>query len=237
MAIAKWGLRGGRNKCTASIQSSVARTRIPLTLTLSPKGRGERREARGGIAVTNRSYGEGGRTNMSFCETNPPIFRSKTAFINLRYNELRGKNLSRNGGFVLENEPTGRGVLVGFGCRDNYFAASRRTRFGKRTHRSAFARPLWRIATGVRRVACRRTPLRQTRRGFEGVFYRETGAQQENGSTEMLRQVPQSCGIPSYDGTQHDRWEESEAATGGVASQFGTSGHDEAWPSTGKGLG
>ena len=24
---------------------------------------------------------------------------------------------------------------------------------------------------------------------------------------EMLRQVPQSCGIPSYDGTQHDRSE------------------------------
>src|ERR1017187_5065201 len=37
-------------------------------------------------------------------------------------------------GFVLENEPIWRRILVGFGCRDNYFAASRRTRFGKRTH-------------------------------------------------------------------------------------------------------
>jgi hypothetical protein len=46
---------------------------------------------------------------IRFCETNPPIFGSKTAFINLRYNGLRGKNLSRNGGFVFQNEPTGRG--------------------------------------------------------------------------------------------------------------------------------
>ena len=29
-------------------------------------------------------------------------------------------------------------------------------------------------------------------------------------SWEMLRQVPQSCGIPSHDGTQHDRSEEEE---------------------------
>jgi hypothetical protein len=27
---------------------------------------------------------------------------------------------------------------------------------------------------------------------------------------EMLRQVPQSCGIPSYDGTQHDGPEEDQ---------------------------
>ena len=46
-----------------------------------------------------------------------------------------------NGGFVLENEPTGSGILVGFGCRDNYFAASRRTRFGKRTHREGVLGP------------------------------------------------------------------------------------------------
>src|SRR5437016_3930501 len=30
--------------------------------------------------------------------------------------------------------------LEGFGCRNNYFAASRQTRFGKRTHRSGFFR-------------------------------------------------------------------------------------------------
>ena len=48
-------------------------------------------------------------SNVPFYQTNPPIFGSKTAVINLRYNGLRGKNLSRNGGFVLENEPTGRG--------------------------------------------------------------------------------------------------------------------------------
>ena len=33
----------------------------------------------------------------------------------------------------------------------------------------------------------------------------------------MLRQVPQSCGIPSYDGTQHDRPERDED-TGEVAT-------------------
>jgi len=55
-----------------------------------------------------RSWTERGR-NVRFYQTNPPIFGSKTAFIHLRYNGLRGKNLSRNGGFVLENEPTGRG--------------------------------------------------------------------------------------------------------------------------------
>src|ERR1035441_130073 len=46
-------------------------------------------------------------SNVLFYQTNPPIFRWKTAVIKLRYNGLRGKNLSRNGGFVFRNEPTG----------------------------------------------------------------------------------------------------------------------------------
>jgi len=68
-----------------------------------------RGEARGGIATASHSYGEGGRANTCFCETNPPILAWKTAFINQRDNGLRDKILPENGGFVLENEPTGRG--------------------------------------------------------------------------------------------------------------------------------
>jgi hypothetical protein len=45
------------------------------------------------------------------------------------------------GGVVLENEPTGTPQEEGFGCRDNYIAASRPTRLGKRTHRDTTIRP------------------------------------------------------------------------------------------------
>jgi len=49
--------------------------------------------------------------NMCFCETNPPILLWKTAFIQQSYNGLHDKKSRKNGGFVLENEPTGGGVL------------------------------------------------------------------------------------------------------------------------------
>jgi hypothetical protein len=48
------------------------------------------------------------------------------------------------------------------------------------------------FAAGIRRAACRLTPLRRTR----------------------LRQVPQSCGIPSHDGTQSDRMGERRRQPG-----------------------
>ena len=80
--------------------------------------------------------------NVPFYQTNPPILSWKTAVIQQCSKGLHNKIVLENGGFVLENEPPGTGILVGFGCREHYIAASRRTRFGKRTHRSAFARPL-----------------------------------------------------------------------------------------------
>jgi hypothetical protein len=49
--------------------------------------------------------------NMCFYETNPPILRWKTGVIRQGGSRLWRKNLRKNGGFVLENEPTGRGVL------------------------------------------------------------------------------------------------------------------------------
>jgi hypothetical protein len=78
---------------------------------------------------------------VPFYQTNPPILSWKTDVIQQCSNGLHNKIVLENGGFVLENEPTGSGILVGFGCRDNYFAASRRTRFGKRTHREGVLGP------------------------------------------------------------------------------------------------
>jgi len=65
-----------------------------------------------GIRLRRGYGGQGGSQNMCFSETNPPILAGKTAFIDFGYNGLRNKILSENGGFVLENEPTG-GCLEG----------------------------------------------------------------------------------------------------------------------------
>ena len=84
-----------------------------------------RREAEGKVAATNghRTRGSASLPGTSprkqrpppirFCETNPPILEGKTGVIVLRYNGLCGKNLSRNGGFVFGNEPTGRVFFEG----------------------------------------------------------------------------------------------------------------------------
>ena|ERR1039458_1919602 len=88
----------------------------------------------------------------------------------------QGFGATRGGLYTfLRNEPTGRGILVGFGCRDNYFAASRRTRFGKRTHRrGVFWGCSWKVgfvwgetrgAPGRSRGCCLR---RATRYGGQG---------------------------------------------------------------------
>jgi hypothetical protein len=50
---------------------------------------------------------------------------------------------------------------------------------------------------------------------------RETGAQQENGTTEMVAANNSSVSSDSARQPQHDRREETEAATGPVALQFG----------------
>ena len=46
---------------------------------------------------------------ICFCETNPPILSWKTGVIRHSYNWLHDRILRKNGGFVLENEPTGEG--------------------------------------------------------------------------------------------------------------------------------
>jgi hypothetical protein len=46
---------------------------------------------------------------ICFSETNPPILDKRTALRLFRYNELHDKKAWKYGGFVLENEPTGRG--------------------------------------------------------------------------------------------------------------------------------
>ena len=86
-----------------------------------PRGWGEQDGALGGHALpkTNRDHGrvrlreatrKGNRgAYICFCETNPPISGAKTRFIYQDSNGLRRKNSDKNGGFVLENEPTGRG--------------------------------------------------------------------------------------------------------------------------------
>ena len=62
-------------------------------------------------ATADKSARQGGtgERNMPFCETNPPILRWKTVVIIEGCKELRWKLMRENGGFVLENEPTGRG--------------------------------------------------------------------------------------------------------------------------------
>jgi hypothetical protein len=62
-------------------------------------------------AATAEETRERVRTNMCFCETNPPILSWKTAVITQRHNALHHKNLRKNGGFVFQNEPTGRVFL------------------------------------------------------------------------------------------------------------------------------
>jgi len=64
--------------------------------------------------------GKGRMQNMCFSKTNPPIFEWKNRVIDLRWNGLRGNNLSSFGGFVFQNEPTGRGILRNF---DSFLAA------------------------------------------------------------------------------------------------------------------
>jgi hypothetical protein len=60
---------------------------------------------------------------VPFYQTNPPILGWEMTFIVLQYNGLRRENLSRNGGFVLENEPTGRGFWRGIvGNLEVFFA-------------------------------------------------------------------------------------------------------------------
>src|SRR6266446_6516982 len=62
----------------------------------------------------------------------------------------------------------------------------------------------------------------QHSRGREKANTMASGAfalQIERATTEMLRQVPQSCGIPSYDGTQHDNLERAaDCSRPGVSS-------------------
>ena len=50
-------------------------------------------------------------SNVPFYQTNPPILSWKTAVIRQCSNGLHNKMLPENGGFVLENEPTGMGFL------------------------------------------------------------------------------------------------------------------------------
>src|ERR1035438_453450 len=48
---------------------------------------------------------------IRFCETNPPILGGKTGVIYQGDNRLHRKIFGKNGGFVFENEPPGRGIL------------------------------------------------------------------------------------------------------------------------------
>jgi len=52
----------------------------------------------------------------------------KTAVIHQAYNGLRDKSLPENGGFVLENEPTGGGVLGSIDRKSGGFRALLRSR-------------------------------------------------------------------------------------------------------------
>jgi hypothetical protein len=74
----------------------------------------------------------------------------------------------------------------------------------KRTH-------LGRIFYGVPAAVSTYSDLRLRREEPRDADAMEHGRrrefQQRRQTTEMLRQAPQSCGIPSYDGTQHDRSE------------------------------
>jgi len=85
---------------------------LPYTTTASrPTWLPPRGEAGGGIAEENRDrmslLRDGKVPPMCFCETNPPILSWKTAVIHLLHNGLHKNILPENGGFVLENEPTG----------------------------------------------------------------------------------------------------------------------------------
>src|ERR1017187_9707360 len=91
------------------------RSSWPLADSVPPKGRGRGKPAsQGRFRRRSSSHGghyggQAGGAYIRFCETNPPIFGAKTWLIYQASNVLRRKNFGKNGGFVLENEPTGRG--------------------------------------------------------------------------------------------------------------------------------
>jgi hypothetical protein len=111
---ARWKVRGTRAATPASVRQPSAfgngtfERNVPFYQT-NPPIAVKTTSRRLAPLVLRSALLVKGLPPIRFCETNPPIFGSKTAFINVRYNGLRGKNLSRNGGFVFQNEPTGRG--------------------------------------------------------------------------------------------------------------------------------
>jgi len=88
--------------------------------------------------------------NVPFYQTNPPFLQmffyvssvSSDTYVVCRVGLQVGSFWKTNppgGGIAADDSGVSSdSALVGFGCRDNYFAASRRTRFGKRTHREGY---------------------------------------------------------------------------------------------------
>ena len=107
-------LREGASVATSKVKRRG--DRVPVSEPWMPPNGGTPRQGenrRRDRAHRGRQQERSGERNMPFCETNPPSLRWKTGVINHGIMELWQELLKENGGFVLENEPTGRGIWGG----------------------------------------------------------------------------------------------------------------------------